>query len=1200
MKHKIGALLLCICMICIGAMPSLAAKEVEFLQNGNFTAKNENDLPRNWTFKNGTFLDGNFTLEKCDDGTGAIHMVGENVYIKQDVKGVFVAGEKYKLTGMLTVRSVIGRGAGTKLEFYKADGTYLSAESEQTHNYYTRRGIDKPYSYEFTMPESVSTIVVYVRVYDRGDVTWSHLSLKGEGSPGFTEKPAETANPNAIPMRSLVKEEVKFVKNGDFNAVNDSGNPSSWAQAGVDSPEESIKIDTSNGTNAIHLKGENVYIKQQLSGALVPGGKYELTARVKLISYTGKGAGTKLEFFTPEGSAISGASDNSHNYYTKVGDWADYKYTFTAPENVGKIILYVRMYDTGEVLWDDVQIVGPGRVSVVDLDALVPQEPWEDVPNLLPGGDFENATDKIEGWNAPNWSYFSFPTDPERGGKVLKITNTDSTQNPYVRYFIPDIMPGTTYQVTGWLKTESYADDGPGFKAEFYADSVDNPGQGILGGYCAEQTGPKFGPTDGKWKRISATFTTPDQGAYYLSMMIRIYGAGVIYYDDLECRPVGKRTHANVLNECFIYSEWTHNDVDITVYNSKIQTVECSILDGETVLDTKVLPASRSLTYTYETALLKEKGKEYTLKVAYKDADGQDVTEPYTEDIYRYDRPKYLTDDGYFIGADGVLVNPVIGYHVFKDDLANCAAAGINVVQSENWQDKATAKNLDYLIAFMDDAWYNYGIRTAAVLYADSQSAGYATNFDNTVKCVETIKDHPGLFCYMLQDEPFLPSRLKTKTVEDTVAELKKASKAIRDLDDKHPIYICEQSRSSAFLSERMVDVLVGDPYVQSNPMDTFVYGIINSFKDTARNQKPVYAILQAWKYNGWEPGANDIRHMVYQTLFARAEGVGYYDFSKFDTAQPLWGRMCYPGVTMLAEGELEDAFKAFVTGEYPTFNEESGDTKANYWYKAYVKNNELYYVLMNLRKTQTEVNIPMTSFDNSITIGTYKGVGKDTDATVEISGNGEIKMTLEPHQTLYMKITPDTPVDFSTLTTSKFYDLTTHSWAKAQIDNLANLGLVTGVSERKFAPGEKITRADFAVFLVRTLGLTADTSENFSDVAPFATCAKELAIGKALGILQGVGDNKFNPYAEITRQDLMAICARGMRLVKELNANGGAPAFSDSTSIADYAATDVGAMTEAGIVKGYEDGTVKPLENTTRAEAAVIMDRILTWKNAA
>jgi len=136
-------------------------------------------------------------------------------------------------------------------------------------------------------------------------------------------------------------------------------------------------------------------------------------------------------------------------------------------------------------------------------------------------------------------------------------------------------------------------------------------------------------------------------------------------------------------------------------------------------------------------------------------------------------------------------------------------------------------------------------------------------------------------------------------------------------------------------------------------------------------------------------------------------------------------------------------------------------------------------------------------------------------------------------------------------------------------------------------------------MFLIRTLGLTSNATELFADVDPNAYYAKEIAIGKALGILKGTDGTNFFPAEEISRRDLMVICARGMRLVRALEE--GEPEtylrnFSDDELVADYVVANVAALVRSNIVRGNADGTIEPLANTTRAEAAVLMDRILAW----
>ncbi|MBQ2741408.1 MAG: S-layer homology domain-containing protein [Oscillospiraceae bacterium] len=110
-----------------------------------------------------------------------------------------------------------------------------------------------------------------------------------------------------------------------------------------------------------------------------------------------------------------------------------------------------------------------------------------------------------------------------------------------------------------------------------------------------------------------------------------------------------------------------------------------------------------------------------------------------------------------------------------------------------------------------------------------------------------------------------------------------------------------------------------------------------------------------------------------------------------------------------------------------------------------------------------------------------------------------------------------------------KFTDLGNHSWAADAIDTLAADGIIKGTSENSFSPASNITRADFAILLVRAFKLTSDNTENFADVSASDYFASELAIARNTGIVGGIGDNKFAPRNTITRQDMMVMVYRAL-----------------------------------------------------------------------
>ncbi len=175
------------------------------------------------------------------------------------------------------------------------------------------------------------------------------------------------------------------------------------------------------------------------------------------------------------------------------------------------------------------------------------------------------------------------------------------------------------------------------------------------------------------------------------------------------------------------------------------------------------------------------------------------------------------------------------------------------------------------------------------------------------------------------------------------------------------------------------------------------------------------------------------------------------------------------------------------------------------------------------------------------------------------------------------------------------FEDIDSVSWAKEQIEVLASKGILKGISETAYAPQTDITRADFLYFLIRTLGVNAKIDGNFEDIDSSAYYYNEIAIARKLGITQGTGDNKFNPDTNITRQDIMVLTERALRVLDRLKTQSTASdleIFTDKYLIASYATESIATLVKEGLIKG--DGEkINPLVHTTRAEAAVFLYRI-------
>lgn len=168
-------------------------------------------------------------------------------------------------------------------------------------------------------------------------------------------------------------------------------------------------------------------------------------------------------------------------------------------------------------------------------------------------------------------------------------------------------------------------------------------------------------------------------------------------------------------------------------------------------------------------------------------------------------------------------------------------------------------------------------------------------------------------------------------------------------------------------------------------------------------------------------------------------------------------------------------------------------------------------------------------------------------------------------------------------------------NWASEAIAVLYEKGIIKGTSETTFNPGKYITRADFVVLLVKTLGLKADIDTNFDDVDENAYYFEAVGIAKKLGITSGVDKINFNPRGEISRQDMMVLAAKALRSANKLPAEGSVDdlnSYSDASKISGYAADSVAALVKEGIING-SGNSINPARFATRAEAAALLYNI-------
>jgi SpoIID/LytB domain protein len=169
------------------------------------------------------------------------------------------------------------------------------------------------------------------------------------------------------------------------------------------------------------------------------------------------------------------------------------------------------------------------------------------------------------------------------------------------------------------------------------------------------------------------------------------------------------------------------------------------------------------------------------------------------------------------------------------------------------------------------------------------------------------------------------------------------------------------------------------------------------------------------------------------------------------------------------------------------------------------------------------------------------------------------------------------------------FPDVPLNYWAYAQIETLAEQGVISGYADGTFRPEVTVTRGEFAKMLCVSLGIPNETTTTFSDVPSTYWASPYIGAMANLQIVNGYPDGTFRPNANITRAEISTIISRAMGLTP----GSVSVSFSD-VSPTYWAKSDIELMASNSLVTGYEDGCFRPDSNAKRCEVAVIIYRTL------
>ncbi len=150
----------------------------------------------------------------------------------------------------------------------------------------------------------------------------------------------------------------------------------------------------------------------------------------------------------------------------------------------------------------------------------------------------------------------------------------------------------------------------------------------------------------------------------------------------------------------------------------------------------------------------------------------------------------------------------------------------------------------------------------------------------------------------------------------------------------------------------------------------------------------------------------------------------------------------------------------------------------------------------------------------------------------------------------------------------------------------------VIGYDDGTVKPNGQITRAEVATIIFRLLDpevrdANLTTANSFTDVSEGAWYNTAVSTLVKLGIISGRSDTIFDPNAPITRAEFATLFAR-------FDESGVEPESTFSDVYTHWARESIERAAALGWINGYEDGTFRPDNRITRAEAMTMINRVL------
>ncbi len=173
------------------------------------------------------------------------------------------------------------------------------------------------------------------------------------------------------------------------------------------------------------------------------------------------------------------------------------------------------------------------------------------------------------------------------------------------------------------------------------------------------------------------------------------------------------------------------------------------------------------------------------------------------------------------------------------------------------------------------------------------------------------------------------------------------------------------------------------------------------------------------------------------------------------------------------------------------------------------------------------------------------------------------------------------------------FKDMEQAAWANDAVSKLYDLGIVNGTGDKTFEPNKNVTREEFSKMLALAFELEGGENYYYEDVDFKHWSYQYIKALRQIGVINGISEHLFAPQQTIKREDMATMIHR-LLTYKGVVLENENRSFADFDNVSDYARDSIAYLAGSEIINGKGENRFEPLSGLTRAEAAVVICRIM------